>query len=255
MSFESIISHMNDHHNENLVDLVKKYEGVEEVKNVRLQGVDYEGLDIVYNDGKKVRVDFERKADESTLKDAIIALCMAAKPQQDISKIKSEYKAFKAEFGSVCLATIDSKNQVQCTYAPLIQTKEFGDYILISEVSQHFQSIKDNPKNIEVLFVEDESKAATILVRKRLRFRVDAEFIQRDEKFEKIFDLFEEKNGKGGGISTVRKMLDFHFVKLNYKEGSFVKGFGQAFSIDEKGEIKHLRGGVSGNPHRMKPHN
>ncbi|TQR32426.1 HugZ family heme oxygenase [Campylobacter sp. MIT 99-7217] len=245
MSFESIISHMNGHHKENLVDLCKKYASVDEVSEVELKGVDFEGLDIVYNGGKDLRIPFPKKANEETLKDAIIELCSSVKKTLD--KIQAELDKFKAGFGSVCLAT-QGANGVECTYAPLVQTQK-GDYIYISEVADHYKSIKENPKNIEVLFVEDEEKAASMILRKRIRYRVEAEFLPRGAEFDAIYDEFERQNDSDGGIKMIRNMLDFHLVKLNYKEGSFVKGFGQAYKIHANGELEHVKGN---NPH--KPH-
>lgn len=55
------------------------------------------------------------------------------------------------------------------------------------------------------------------------------------------------KPGGEGGIKTIRKMLDFHLVKLEFKKGRFVKGFGQAYDI-ENGNVAHV--GASGNRHK-----
>lgn len=250
MSFASIISHMNEQHRGNLEDLVAKFGGVSEVKDVSLESVDLGGLDIVYNGGQKLRIDLPKAAsDKESLTNAIIELCMGAKKNIDYEKIKKELEAFKAEFGSVCLATLSPSGEVLCSYAPIIQASS-GDYIYISEVSEHYTSIKNNPNNIEVLFLEDESKAASVIVRKRLRYRTSATFIERGAEFDRIYDEFEKRNGKGGGISTIRNFLDFHLIKLNYKDGNFVKGFGQAFKIAENGELKHLGGKDGGNPHK-----
>lgn len=43
-----------------------------------------------------------------------------------------------------------------------------GNYIYISEVSEHFNNIKANPNNIEIMFLEDESKAASVILRKKI---------------------------------------------------------------------------------------
>lgn len=253
MSIESIISHMNDHHQNNLVDLCKKFAGVNEVKDAKLENVDLEGLDISYNGSATVRVPYPKKAkDESELKDIIIELCKSVKSTSDYSAVKEEIQNFKNEFGSVCLATLSPKGEVLCSYAPLIQTS-WGDFIYISEISDHYESIKNNPNNIEVLFVEDESKASSIILRKRLRYRAKPEFMERGADFDKTFDEFEKRNGKGGGISVIRTMQDFHLIKLNYGTGSFVKGFGQAYKIDEKGELTH-QGGANSSPHKMGGH-
>lgn len=250
MQFESVVKHLNDHHSENLADLCKKFGGVSEVKNVECVGVDFEGLNLKF-DGKDLRIEFPRKASESTLKDTIIELCMSVKKTHDISAVKADLEAFLGEFGSVCLATLGENGEPVCTYAPLI-SHDSARYIYISEVSEHFSNIKNHPKNFEVMFLEDESKAASVILRKRARFRAEAEFIARESaEFSAALDSFERANGGGGGIKTIRKMEDFHLIKLNFGAGRFVKGFGQAYDIAKDGAITFA--GASGNPHKM-PH-
>ncbi|EFB6096776.1 HugZ family heme oxygenase, partial [Campylobacter coli] len=215
MSFESIISHMNDHHQSNLIDLCKKFGAVKDPKGVRLVGVDFEGLDIAYNDKENLRIEFPKKANEETLKDAIIELCMSAKTKKDLSGVAREAKEFMLSFNSVSLATLSADKEVVCSYAPFVNTP-WGNYIYISEVSEHFNNIKENPNNIEIMFLEDESKAASVILRKRLRYKVKASFIERGEVFDKIYDEFEKQTGGEGGIKTIRNMLDFHLVKLEF---------------------------------------
>lgn len=249
MNYESIISHMNEHHRSNLVDLCKKFGGVEDVKEVFLKGVDFNGLDIVYNGDENLRVEFPKKADESTIKDTIIALCMSAKSTGNTSGVEKELKEFMLSFNSVALATLNKNGEVACSYAPFVST-QWGNFIYISEVSEHFENIKANPDNIEIMFLEDESKAASVILRKRLRYRVRASFIERGEEFDRIYDEFEGQTGGEGGIKTIRKMLDFHLVKLEFGKGRFVKGFGAAYDI-ENGTVKHV--GANSNPHKF-PH-
>ncbi|ECK3420204.1 HugZ family heme oxygenase [Campylobacter jejuni] len=249
MNFESIISHMNDHHKSNLVDLCKKFGGIEQVQDVFLKSVDFNGLDLVYNDKENLRVEFPKKADENTIKDTIISLCMSAKSEQNFSGVEKELNEFMLSFNSVALATLNTNGEVVCSYAPFVST-QWGNYIYISEVSEHFNNIKVNPNNIEIMFLEDESKAASVILRKRLRYRVNASFLERGERFDQIYDEFEKQTGGEGGIKTIRKMLDFHLIKLEFKKGRFVKGFGQAYNI-ENGNVAHV--GASGNPHKF-PH-
>lgn len=68
MNFESIISHMNDHHKSNLVDLCKKFGGIEQVQDVFLKSVDFNGLDLVYNDKKIYEWNFLKKPMKTRLK-------------------------------------------------------------------------------------------------------------------------------------------------------------------------------------------
>ncbi len=249
MNFDSIISHMNNHHKSNLVDLCKKFGGVKDPKEVRLESVDFEGLNIVYNNNEKLRVEFPRKANEDTIKDSIISLCMGAKTEQNFAEVAKELNDFMLSFHSVSLATLNSNKEVVCSYAPFVNT-QWGNYIYISEVSEHFDNIKNNPNNIEIMFLEDESKAASAILRKRLRYRVNASFLERGEKFDSIYDEFEKQTGGGSGIKTIRTMLDFHLVKLEFGKGRFVKGFGQAYDIDGE-KITHIASGS--NPHKF-PH-
>ncbi|EAK8023070.1 HugZ family heme oxygenase [Campylobacter coli] len=249
MSFESIISHMNDHHQSNLIDLCKKFGAVKDPKGVRLVGVDFEGLDIAYNDKENLRIEFPKKANEETLKDAIIELCMSAKTKKDLSGVAREVKEFMLSFNSVSLATLSADKEVVCSYAPFVNTS-WGNYIYISEVSEHFNNIKENPNNIEIMFLEDESKAASVILRKRLRYKVKASFIERGEVFDKIYDEFEKQTGGEGGIKTIRNMLDFHLVKLEFQKGRFVKGFGQAYDIENE-NVTHV--GANSSPHKF-PH-
>lgn len=244
MDFSRIIAHMNDHHKEELKSLCKKFGNID-TNDAILQSVDFEGLDILC-DNKTLRIEFPKKADENTIKDTIISLCMQAKEKKDLSYINEEIKEFINEFNSICMATLSKNNEVMCSYAPLIKSKH-GFFIYISEVSEHFNNIKNNPNNIEIMFLEDECKAASAILRKRLRYKCEAIFMQRDEKFDEIYDEFEKQTGGSGGIKTIKNMKDFHLIKLNFKEGKFVKGFGQAYDI--KDQQISLAGGK--NPHNF----
>lgn len=174
-----------------------------------------------------------------------------AKQKHSFNKLAKEIDEFMESFGSICLSTINKDNNVTCTYAPLIQTK-LGKYIYISEAAEHFLNIKNNPKNIEIMFLEDECKAESVILRKRLRFRCDASFIERDSKiFNEILDEFERQNARNSEIKIIRNMLDFHLIRLDFKNGRFVKGFGAAYDIINN-EI--IFAGNSGKPHRNMPH-
>ncbi|WP_300731245.1 HugZ family heme oxygenase [uncultured Helicobacter sp.] len=257
MNFESILKHMNEHHNSELMALCKKYGKVDalingEVQNATLTGVDFEGLDIVYNNNVSLRVEFPQKADMSTIKDAIISLCQGAKAP-DNKAIADEVAAFKKEFGSIIIASIDKNGYAIASYAPLMQVDN-KLYIYISEVAEHFQSISTNPDKIEILFLEDESKAKSVILRKRLRYKANARFIERDsEEFNTALNSLECAIDGAGGIKTIRQMQDFHLIELQVGLGRYVKGFGQAYDILPNGEIKHVGGSSGGNPHST-PH-
>lgn len=245
-----IIAHMNDHHQNELIALAKKFGAIKEIQEIALNHVDTKGLDILC-DGKSIRIDFPQEVTSEQLKDAIIELCQSVEKTLEYDKIKSEILDFRESFGSVVIASIDANSQAIASYAPLLKY-EGRFFIYISEVAEHFASIKSNPNNIEVLFLEDECKAKSVILRKRLRYKAKAEFREKDEEFEKIFSSFEAQNPHAGGLKMIKEMQDFHLIELHFKEGRFVKGFGAAYDILENGEVK-FAASDSKNPHKL-PH-
>jgi len=121
-------------------------------------------------------------------------LCQSVEKTHDLKGVEEEVKAFKESFDSVCLATLHPNGHVVCSYAPLMSDgKQY--YIYVSEVAEHFAGLKNNPHNVEVMFLEDESKAKSAILRKRLRYKTNARFIERGAEFDKAFDSFIEKTG------------------------------------------------------------
>lgn len=248
MDIKYILDHMNNHHKKNIIDLCKK-QGIENVNDAYIKNIDLKGLDIVY-DGLNLRIDFPNEAKTpNDIKDIIIAMCKDSNvSNEDFEDVRKDMHEFMQSLDSICLATINKNNEVSCSYAPIIKSK-FGNYIYISQVSEHFENIKSNPNNIEIMFLEDESKAKSVILRKRLRFKAEAKIMENRENFDEIFDEFEKKVGSGGGIKTIRNMKDFYLVKLEFKEGRFVRDFGGAYDI--LGD-KISFAGDRGNPHKMK---
>lgn len=250
MTYTSVITHMNDHHTAELAALVKKYGNVKEVNDATLLSVDDNGLDIGFNGGEKLRVEFLKPTTQEGLKEAIIALCKTAQDERDFSRIKEQFEEFMRSFNSVCLATANKQGEVLCSYAPFVTTPK-GNFIYVSEVSEHFDNLTQNPTNIEVMFLEDECKAAAVIFRKRLRYRATASLVERGAFFDEIFDTLEANIG-GGAIKTIRNLLDFHLIELKFGKGRFVKGPGQAYDIDGE-KVTHATAGANGNPHKF-PH-
>ncbi|WP_297595915.1 pyridoxamine 5'-phosphate oxidase family protein [uncultured Cetobacterium sp.] len=142
--------------------------------------------------------------------------------------IKLEIEEFKNKNKNIILGTISKDNEINVTNAIYLNC-DGQDYMFISEIGDHYQNLKNRNQDFEVMFIQDENEATNPLARKRLRYKTDAEFLARDETFNLVLDRFEEK--LGDVIKVVRKMEDFHLVKLNFKDGRFVKGFGQAYIL------------------------
>lgn len=139
-----------------------------------------------------------------------------------------ETEEFINSFKSVILGTVSKDGEIDVTYAPHFKI-DGEHYIYISEIGDHYTNLTENNQKFEIMFLQEEKEALSIIARKRARFNVTAEFLPRDEKFEKIMDIFEENIGETFRI--IRKMEDFHLVRLNVLDGRYVKGFGQAYLL------------------------
>lgn len=73
----------------------------------------------------------------------------------------------------------------------------------MSEVVEYFVGFKYNFYNVEVMFLEDESKVKLVILRKCLRYKINVCFIERGVEFDKVFDFFIEKIGGVGGIKII----------------------------------------------------
>lgn len=160
--------------------------------------------------------------------------------------ILRETEEFIQGFKSVILGTVSKNGEIDVTYAPHVKV-EGEHYIYISEIGDHYTNLAENNQKFEIMFLQDEKEALSVIVRKRARFNVTAEFLPRDEKFEKIMDIFEKNIGET--FKVIRKMEDFHLVRLDVVDGRFVKGFGQAYLIKD-GQVCQMTGDKEGKGHR-----
>lgn len=245
VDFGGIIKHMNEHHKENLYDLVKRFGGVSRVDSVLLDSVDFLGLDIIY-DKKKLRIDFDEKANEGNIKDKIITLCLESRGQEsgENEAIAKEIKEFIGGISSIVLATISHNGEVLCSYAPIFNTNG-NFFIYISEVAPHFSNIKHNPNNVDIMFIEDESLTKSIFARRRLRYKAEARILERDDEFERVFN--EIAANDDNIFYMLKNMRDFYIVELKFINGRFVKSFGGAYDI-VNGKISLVR---EENPHKF----
>ncbi|WP_257404713.1 pyridoxamine 5'-phosphate oxidase family protein [Campylobacter lari] len=99
-------------------------------------------------------------------------------------KLINLYKNAKA----LWISSLNLNNQTICSYTPIIKN-DF--YIYISEIAEHFEGIKHNNKNIEIMFIEDEKDCMSIFARKRLKFRIECIEITKDNQlFEQVLNTY-----------------------------------------------------------------
>ncbi len=241
-----ILEHMNNDHGDVLPLYVTYFNNRNDVKEARLIGIDEEEMTLLVNGHEEVKVRLTRRTE---LKDMHLELVKMAKiarqelgipaPEhhkekghQDEEKLKMEINDFIQGFKSVLLATVDKEGYPVISYAPYL--RYLGDnYIFISETGEHYNNLKENGK-LEIAFIEDESRANSVSLRKRVKYRAVSEFLSRNEKFEEIMDEFQ---GIDNVIKITRTMKDFSLVKLKFIKGRYVKGAGRAFDITENKRI------------------
>jgi len=172
------------------------------------------------------------------------------KTQRLRDKLLPEIEAFKAERLTLQLATQDKAGIPNASYAPFALADD-GFYILASEVARHGTNLKQSPL-VSVMLLEDETEAKTVFARKRLTFDAVAELVERDsEAFSKGIAVLSARFGEM--VDNLSQLTDFNLFKLNPKQGLYVKGFGQIFSLSgsELLDIDLKRDGHNGAPPKV----
>lgn len=258
MDIRSIIDHMNNNHVKDMEMLLEKFGQIRGARDIRLKNADMECIEIAYMlDGREgvLRVDYPARVESlEGIRGAIIDLCTSVPRALDMESVREDLERFREGFDSVCIASLNPDNEVVCSYSALLSDEQDGRrqfYIYVSEVAEHFNSIKAHPDNVEVMFLEDEADAKSPILRRRLRYKTRVAFVDRGAEFDRVYENFLNRHGRGRGLEAIRDMRDFHLIRLDFIRGRFVKGFGQAYDIDIDGNISHVGG--QGNPHMM-PH-
>ncbi|MGL4722265.1 MAG: HugZ family heme oxygenase [Desulfovibrionaceae bacterium] len=239
ISKEKIIEHMNSDHMNSIINMSKKYSEHKTFTKVEMVDIDSTGMYFLFDDTHKHKINFPHPVEGQDLVKMVMTMSKNASDEKNApDAVLQEIQEYMASFKSVVLGTLSPSGKVNATYAPCVK---HGDdfYIFISEIAEHYDNLKAHPNSCEVLFLEDESDAASPLARKRIRFQCTSQFIEKNEQYNTIMDAFEKH--LGGVFNAVKNMKDFHIVHLQLLEGRFVKGFGQAFSI-KGNEISHLKG-------------
>ena len=144
---------------------------------------------------------------------------------------QQEYKALREVSSSVQLATINSDNQPEASYAPCVWHR--GDcFLFLSGLSSHSANLLNNPR-ISLLLLEQDAPA-NAFARKRASLHGSATEIGRDDElFARIMDLFHQSFGKV--MQLIEPLPDFRLFRVKLEQGSFVRGFGQAYRLEGEG--------------------
>ena len=143
-------------------------------------------------------------------------------------KLAAEIETFKTTRQTIQISTLNDQQKPNVSYAPFVQVGECF-YILISQLARHTQNLQSTP-HASVMLIDDENEASNVFARRRLTYAAEAKAVTRDSTiWQAALNRFEQRFGKF--IRELESFKDFHLFELNLKEGLYVKGFGQAYSL------------------------
>lgn len=245
---QKILEHMNNEHKD-ILPLYVKYYLKRDVENVKLINVDEEKMTLLLNYNEKININFTKKID---LKDVHLEMVKMAKivrkalgvnaPEhykekghQEEEKNKMEISDFIGSFQSVIIATISQDNEPNIGYAPFFRYQ--GDnFLYINETEKYFNNLKNNGK-LDVLFIQDENDAIMPSMRKRVTYKSNIEFLEKNEYYNEVLDEFQKNDM---AIQMTRNFPMFYLVKINFICGRYVKGPRQAFDITKDRRIVEI---------------
>lgn len=139
---------------------------------------------------------------------------------------------------SLILATVNAEGTPNASYAPFIQI-DTTFYILVSFMAKHTQNLAEGRKT-SAMIIEDESATKQIYARERLTFEASILNVERySDSWNDAVAKLREAHGKV--VDVIADMKDFILIGLQPVKGSYVNGFGSAYSVNEKLEILEHR--------------
>lgn len=155
----------------------------------------------------------------------------------DLVDIRSETDALVNSQRSLHLATLSPDGEPEASYAPFVCDEAGNFYIFVSQLSRHTRNLLAHTR-LSILLIEPEADAQQVFARKRLSYHCFAEVVPRESvEWEAYLEAFELRFG--AVMNMLRSLDDFILFRLIPQEGSFVKGFGQAYSLDAT-KIEHV---------------
>ena len=164
-----------------------------------------------------------------------------------MKKIYNEYVEFMNDAKSVYISSIkEFKGGVspEISYSPSIVDEDKNIYILVSTLSNRTESLLAE-RNVSLMFIEPEEQCKEIYVRTRLIFLCNTLQIAREMGAGHLLwdELVEQFIAKFGDIiNMLVSFKDFKMFRFRPIRGTFVKGFGKAYTIEGKDmtKIEHI---------------
>ena len=164
-----------------------------------------------------------------------------------MKKIYNEYVEFMSNSKSVYISSIGEHGggvAPEISYSPCIVDEDKNIYILVSTLSKRTESLLAG-RNVSLMFIEPEEQCEEIYIRTRLIFLCSTLNIAREMGAGHL--LWDEKVAQftakfGDIINILVSLKDFEMFRFIPIRGTFVKGFGKAYTIEGKDmdQIEHI---------------
>ena len=159
---------------------------------------------------------------------------------ESTASIRLEIRTLLSTRQSVELATVSADGIPCASYAPFVSGDPLRLYVFLSDLAPHTGNINQNPK-VSAMIIEDEHNSPNLFARHRLILDCVAVKIARDDQdFSDWIAKYQERFG--AIVDTLVQLADFNLYCLAPKQGTFVKGFGQAYRISGNAmdRIEHI---------------
>lgn len=158
-----------------------------------------------------------------------------------LSEVQTEQHEFRSQCQTLILATMNEDQWPEASYTPYVEDAQGCFYILISELAAHTRHLMNNGR-VSWMLIADEQDTRQLFARKRFICKGQAQVIDRSEK---VFEtrLNQMKETFGEIIDLLSGLDDFHMMRLTPETATYVRGFGQAYSLSGEGlnQIEHLK--------------
>ena len=149
-----------------------------------------------------------------------------------IEKLIAEITEFRQQQKTLILATYS--NQPLASYAPFIDDETGNFYLFLSGLATHSGNLQQHLSEqnlMSVLLIEDEQTSRNLFARRRLTYHCEVSIWPREHpQWKSRIESFREKFGKT--IDVLAALGDFSLYCLTPKQGSYVRGFGQAYELE-----------------------
>lgn len=129
------------------------------------------------------------------------------------------------------LATVNQEGDALASYAPFVPGDNGEFFVFLSELAAHTRNLTLHPQ-ASLLLIEDESEASNLFARRRVALSCTARRLGRtDQAFSPTMMQFRTRFG--AIINTLIELPDFDLFVLVPTQGTFIRGFGEAYPVAE----------------------